>query len=101
MWVLEQVPSRLAVVAALACLGLGCGGVAVAPSWIALLAGVFVIGVGYGVVIARFGIGWAPPVLSAVAFGCFGAFTLAARVGGGGVRGPGAKHKADSRDGPA
>ena len=48
MWVLERVASRLAVVAALVCLGLGCGGVAVAPSWIALLAGVFVIGVGYG-----------------------------------------------------
>jgi fucose permease len=74
-----------------------------ATSWLfpAAMVGGAVVPGGVGVVIARFGIGWAPAVLSAVAFGCFGAFALAARVGRGGVRGPGAKHKAESRDGPA
>jgi len=43
MWALERLPSRHAVGAALVCLGFGWGGVALAPSWIALLAGVFVI----------------------------------------------------------
>lgn len=48
MWALERLPGRLPVGAAFVFLGLGCGGVALAPSWNGLLAGVFVIGLGYG-----------------------------------------------------
>lgn len=50
-----------------------------ATSWLfpaAMLGGVIVPG-GIGVVIARFGIGWAPAVLSALAMGTLGAFLLA------------------------
>jgi fucose permease len=45
---LERTSIRAFVSAALAALGLGCAGVALAPSWPLFLAGVFVIGVGFG-----------------------------------------------------
>src|SRR5229473_6756366 len=48
MRALRRLSSRTFVLAALTCLGLGCAGVAVAPSWAVFLAGVFVVGVGYG-----------------------------------------------------
>ncbi len=48
MRLLQQVASRTFVLGALACLGLGCAIVAVAPSWPAFLGGAFVIGLGYG-----------------------------------------------------
>jgi len=48
MWAMERVSGRIAVWAALACLAVGCAGVALAPSWPAFLAGVFVIGLGFG-----------------------------------------------------
>jgi len=45
---LERTSSRAFVSAALGALGVGCAGVALAPSWPLFLAGVFVIGVGFG-----------------------------------------------------
>jgi MFS transporter, FHS family, glucose/mannose:H+ symporter len=48
MWAMERASGRLSIWAALGCLGLGCAGVALAPSWPAFLAGVFVIGLGWG-----------------------------------------------------
>jgi MFS transporter, FHS family, glucose/mannose:H+ symporter len=48
MWGMERVSGRIAVWAALGSLGIGCAGVAVAPTWPAFLAGVFVIGLGFG-----------------------------------------------------
>ena len=45
---LERTSIRAFVSAALGALGLGCAGVALAPSWPLFLAGVFVIGVGFG-----------------------------------------------------
>ncbi|OLE81013.1 MAG: hypothetical protein AUG06_02755 [Actinobacteria bacterium 13_1_20CM_2_65_11] len=48
MRLLQQVSSRTFVLGAVACLGLGCAGVAVAPSWPAFLGGVLVIGFGFG-----------------------------------------------------
>jgi MFS transporter, FHS family, glucose/mannose:H+ symporter len=48
IWAMERVSGRIAVWAALACLAVGCAGVALAPSWPAFLAGVFVIGLGFG-----------------------------------------------------
>ena len=48
MRALQRLPSRTFVLAALTCLGLGCVGVALAPSWPAFLAGVLVLGVGWG-----------------------------------------------------
>jgi FHS family glucose/mannose:H+ symporter-like MFS transporter len=48
MRALKQWSTRTFVVAALTCLGLGCAVVAVAPSWSVFLAGVLVLGVGYG-----------------------------------------------------
>jgi FHS family glucose/mannose:H+ symporter-like MFS transporter len=48
MRLLQQVSSRTFVLGAVACLGLGCAGVALAPSWPAFLGGVLVIGVGFG-----------------------------------------------------
>jgi MFS transporter, FHS family, glucose/mannose:H+ symporter len=48
MWAMERVSGRIAVWAALGCLAVGCAGVALAPSWPAFLAGVFVIGLGFG-----------------------------------------------------
>jgi fucose permease len=48
MWAMERVSGRIAVWATLACLAVGCAGVALAPSWPAFLVGVFVIGLGFG-----------------------------------------------------
>jgi fucose permease len=48
MRALRRLSSRTFVLGALTCLGLGCAGVAVAPSWSVFLAGVLVLGVGYG-----------------------------------------------------
>jgi FHS family glucose/mannose:H+ symporter-like MFS transporter len=48
MWGMERVSGRLSIWVALGCLGLGCAGVAVAPSWPAFLATIFVIGLGFG-----------------------------------------------------
>jgi MFS transporter, FHS family, glucose/mannose:H+ symporter len=48
IWAMERVSGRIAVWAALGCLAVGCAGVALAPSWPAFLAGVFVIGLGFG-----------------------------------------------------
>ena len=48
MRALRRLSSRTFVLGALTCLGLGCAGVAVAPSWAVFLAGVLVLGVGYG-----------------------------------------------------
>ncbi len=48
MWTTERVPVRLSVTVSLGCLGAGCAGVALATSWPAFLAGVFVIGLGFG-----------------------------------------------------
>jgi FHS family glucose/mannose:H+ symporter-like MFS transporter len=48
MWTMERVPVRLSVTVSVGCLGAGCAGVAVAPSWPAFLAGAFVIGFGFG-----------------------------------------------------
>lgn len=45
---LERIRGRVALTGALALLGLGCAGVALAPSWPLLLGGVFLIGVGFG-----------------------------------------------------
>ena len=48
MRALQRLPSRTFVIGALTCLGLGCAGVALAPSWPAFLAGVLVLGAGWG-----------------------------------------------------
>jgi MFS transporter, FHS family, glucose/mannose:H+ symporter len=48
MRAMERVPERLFVSCALGCIGLGCVGVVLAPSWPAFLAAVSVIGLGYG-----------------------------------------------------
>jgi len=48
MWGMERVSGRLSIWVALGCLGLGCAGVAVAPSWPAFLVAVLVIGFGFG-----------------------------------------------------
>ena len=48
MRVLQRVSSRRFMLGSLACLGLGCFGVALAPTWPAFLAAVLVIGVGFG-----------------------------------------------------
>jgi FHS family glucose/mannose:H+ symporter-like MFS transporter len=48
MWTMERVPVRLSVTVSVGCMGAGCAGVAVAPSWPAFLAGAFVIGFGFG-----------------------------------------------------
>jgi fucose permease len=48
MRVLQRVSSRTFLLGALACLGVGCGCVALAPSWLAFLASVFVLGMGWG-----------------------------------------------------
>jgi MFS transporter, FHS family, glucose/mannose:H+ symporter len=48
MWAMEHVSGRLSVWVALACLSLGCAGVALAPSWPAFLTGAFVLGLGFG-----------------------------------------------------
>jgi fucose permease len=48
MWGMERVSGRLSIWAALGCLGVGCAGLAMAPTWPTFLAGVFVIGFGFG-----------------------------------------------------
>jgi fucose permease len=48
MRLLQHVSSRTFVLGAVICMGLGCAGVAVAPSWPAFLGAVLVIGVGFG-----------------------------------------------------
>src|SRR6476646_2146709 len=48
MWGMERVSGRVAVWAALGSLAIGCAGVALAPTWPAFLAAVFVIGLGFG-----------------------------------------------------
>jgi FHS family glucose/mannose:H+ symporter-like MFS transporter len=48
MWGMERVSGRLSIWVALGCLGVGCAGVAMAPSWPTFLASVFVIGLGFG-----------------------------------------------------
>jgi len=45
---LERIGGRVALSGSLALLGLGCAGVALAPSWPLLLGAVFLIGVGFG-----------------------------------------------------
>src|SRR5207245_6423018 len=44
---LERIGGRVALTGSLALLGLGCAGVALAPSWPLLLGAVFLIGVGF------------------------------------------------------
>lgn len=48
MRVLQRVSSRTFMLGAVTCLGVGCASVAVAPSWPAFLASVFVLGIGWG-----------------------------------------------------
>ena len=48
MRALQQVSSRTFMLASLGCLGAGCAGAALAPSWPTFLASVFVIGIGWG-----------------------------------------------------
>src|SRR5260370_30978172 len=48
MRVLQRVSSRTFMLGAITCLGVGCASVAVAPSWPAFLASVFVVGIGWG-----------------------------------------------------
>jgi MFS transporter, FHS family, glucose/mannose:H+ symporter len=48
MWGMERVTGRLSIWVALGCLGLGCAGVALAPSWPIFLVAVSVIGLGFG-----------------------------------------------------
>jgi FHS family glucose/mannose:H+ symporter-like MFS transporter len=48
MWAMERISGRLSIWVALGCLGLGCAGVALASSWPAFLAAVFVVGLGFG-----------------------------------------------------
>src|SRR5258708_21038225 len=48
MRVLQRVSSRTFMLGALTCLGVGCASVALAPSWLAFLASVFVLGIGWG-----------------------------------------------------
>ena len=48
MWGMERASGRLSIWVALGCLGVGCAGVAVAPTWPTFLGAVFVIGLGFG-----------------------------------------------------
>jgi MFS transporter, FHS family, glucose/mannose:H+ symporter len=48
MWAVERASGRLSIWVALGSLGLGCAGVALAPTWPAFLAAVFVVGLGFG-----------------------------------------------------
>jgi MFS transporter, FHS family, glucose/mannose:H+ symporter len=48
MRVLQRVSSRTFMLGALTCLGVGCASIALAPSWLAFLASVFVLGIGWG-----------------------------------------------------
>jgi fucose permease len=48
MRALEHVSSRTFMLASLGCLGAGCAGAALAPSWLTFLGSVFIIGIGWG-----------------------------------------------------
>lgn len=48
MWGMERVSGRVAIWAGLSCLAAGCAGVALAPTWPTFLAGVFLVGLGFG-----------------------------------------------------
>jgi MFS transporter, FHS family, glucose/mannose:H+ symporter len=48
MWTMVTVPVRVSATVSVGCLGAGCAGVALAPSWPAFLAAAFVIGFGFG-----------------------------------------------------
>jgi fucose permease len=48
MWAMERVSGRISIWVALGSFGLGCAVVALAPAWPAFLAGVFVVGFGFG-----------------------------------------------------
>jgi MFS transporter, FHS family, glucose/mannose:H+ symporter len=48
MWAMEHISGRTAIWLPLGCLAFGCVGVALAPSWSTFLAGVFVVGLGFG-----------------------------------------------------
>jgi FHS family glucose/mannose:H+ symporter-like MFS transporter len=48
MWAMERISGRVSVWVGLVSLGLGCAGAAIASSWPAFLAAVFVIGLGFG-----------------------------------------------------
>jgi len=48
MRVLQRVSSRTFMLGAITCLGVGCASVALAPTWPAFLASVFVLGIGWG-----------------------------------------------------
>jgi FHS family glucose/mannose:H+ symporter-like MFS transporter len=48
MWSMDRISGRAAVGAALACMGAGCAGVALAPTWATFLGAVFLIGLGFG-----------------------------------------------------
>jgi FHS family glucose/mannose:H+ symporter-like MFS transporter len=48
MIAIERFPNRLLAALALACLGFGCAGAALAPTWPTFLAAVFILGIGFG-----------------------------------------------------
>ncbi|HEX9098553.1 MAG TPA: MFS transporter [Candidatus Dormibacteraeota bacterium] len=48
MRALQRVSSRTFMLGAISCLGVGCASVALAPTWPAFLASVFVLGIGWG-----------------------------------------------------
>ncbi|HEY2597416.1 MAG TPA: MFS transporter [Candidatus Dormibacteraeota bacterium] len=48
MWGMERVSGRVGIWAGLGCLAAGCAGVALAPTWPTFLAGVWVVGLGFG-----------------------------------------------------
>jgi MFS transporter, FHS family, glucose/mannose:H+ symporter len=48
MWAMERISGRMAIWMGLGCLVIGCAGVALAPTWPAFLACVFVVGLGFG-----------------------------------------------------
>jgi FHS family glucose/mannose:H+ symporter-like MFS transporter len=48
MWGMERISGRVAIWAGLGCLAAGCAGVALAPTWPTFLAGVFLVGLGFG-----------------------------------------------------
>jgi len=51
MRAMEKVSGRATVRAGIACLGVGSAAVAVAPTWVPFLVGVFIIGAGWGVLV--------------------------------------------------
>jgi fucose permease len=48
MWAMERISGRIAIWGGLGCLAVGCGSVALAPTWPVFLAAVFVVGLGFG-----------------------------------------------------